>query len=239
VFLGINFDDERAFYYFTLVILAAVILAVIGVRRSRTARALIAARDNEAVAQSVGINLVRARLTAFALSGFLASFAGALFAFSQRGVDQASFDPTSSINVFLATVIGGFGSVAGPIVGALYVGILRLSNTTPFAALINIVANPGLGVIALFLVMPGGLVQGVYGLRDAWLRRLASRYRIIVPSLVADRSHSVLDGVQPMLPKLRPGGGTAFVPARYRLPGQWQVAAMVDARRGEEVRADA
>lgn len=66
---GISTQDERVFYYLTLLVLGLVTVAVVGIRRSRTARALIASRDNDRAAQAFGIDLVRARLETFAVSG--------------------------------------------------------------------------------------------------------------------------------------------------------------------------
>lgn len=231
VILGMSFEDERAFYYLTLVLLVVVVAAVVGLRRSGVARVLIATKDNEQTATSFGVSLVRARLTAFALSGCLAGFAGALFAYAQHGVDSEAFSPVTSISVFLMTLIGGLGSVAGPLVGALYLGLLRVGASTVFAPLTNVLLNPGLGVLLLFLVLPGGIVQGVAMARDAWLRRVAIRNRIHVPSLTS--ADVAGEEEWPIAPNLRPSGGESFVPRRFRMERQW----LVESRRAERERA--
>ncbi|MGI8794395.1 MAG: ABC transporter permease, partial [Acidimicrobiales bacterium] len=123
ILLGLDLSEPRTFYYSCLVFLAVAIAAVIGMRRSRTTRALVACRDNEAAAQSFGINLVRARLTAFAIAGFMAAGAGVLMSWAQFGVEAAAFGPDASVRAFLATVIGGMGSVAGPLIGAGWLGL--------------------------------------------------------------------------------------------------------------------
>jgi hypothetical protein len=74
----------------------------------------------------------------------------------------------------------------------------------------------GLGVLLLLLLAPGGLSQLLYDLRDVFLRRVATRYRINVPSLLGDRSVT-LGAPSAIVPRTRPGGGTAFVPIRYAL----------------------
>src|SRR5207302_2439681 len=102
------------------------VLAVVGLRRSRTARALIACRDNEQAGQSFGINVFRARLEAFVIAGFIAAVAGGLFAYQQHNVTTLGFGPDKSLDVFLLTVIGGLGSVAGPLVGSLFQGVFVL-----------------------------------------------------------------------------------------------------------------
>ena len=209
--LGMSLDDARTFYYVALLFLALTVVAVMGLRRSRTARALVAARDNEAAAQSFGISLLRARLSAFAVSGFLAATAGVLFAYQQGNVAASAFSVQQSLVLFTFTVIGGLGSVAGPLVGFAALAVLSLSTQSPgWLATIN-----GLGGIALLLLAPGGLAQVGLDLRDGMLRRIARRSGISVPSLSQDTAA----GVAPIAP------ATSFVPRRYALDGQWATTA--------------
>jgi branched-chain amino acid transport system permease protein len=206
--IGLSLKSHRAFYYFTLILLIGVFVAVAGLRRSRVGRALIASRDNEAAAQSFSIAPVRARLAAFAMSGGIAALAGALFVFHQFGLKPASFTPDVSVAMFLMVVIGGLGSIAGPLIGAAYLGVLSLFAATPA---IVFLATGG-GVVVLLLFAPGGLVQLLADVRDAWLRRVAKHHHMIVPSLLADARVGSVDARAPLLPK--PG---AFVARRYRL----------------------
>ena len=215
VFLGFALEDEKVFFYLALVFLALAFAAVAGLRRSRTARALIACRDNEAAAQSFGINMFRARIEAFAISGFLASLAGGLLAYHERGVSALAFAPEQSLTMFLIVVIGGLGSVIGPLLGAVYDGAFRLTGVPVLELL-----GTGIGVLGVLLLFPGGLSSVVFGIRDAWLRRIAVRYRIAVPSLLGPGAE-LLDAEAPIAPKLRAGGGTLFVPTRYELEPGW------------------
>jgi branched-chain amino acid transport system permease protein len=222
LFVGVNLNDDRTFYYVVLACLALALTAVIGLRRSRTGRVLIACKDNEQAAQAYGINLLRARLAAFAVSGCLSAVAGALYVFAQRGVDAASFAPDESLRLFLLAVMGGLGNVAGPILGALWAALLRLLITTPLATMASILLAPGLGVMVLMLFAPGGLTQLVFAVRDTWLRRVAVRHRIVVPSLLADRAGRD-NGRIPIAPLARIGrDDTAEVP-RYGLDRQWMI----------------
>ena len=75
-------------------------------------RELLAARDNEVAAQALGVAPVRARLTAFALSGGVVGLAGALLAYQQHAVLAESFSADRSVSLFLFAVIGGFGAPA-------------------------------------------------------------------------------------------------------------------------------
>lgn len=215
-FLGFSLDDPRAFFYVTLAFLLLTYLAVAGLRRSRTGRTLIACRDNEQAGQSFGINLFRARLEAFAISGFIAAVAGGLLAYQQHGVQPGTFDPVSNFTIFLNVVLGGLGSVIGPLLGSVFYGALLLFSN-PVVQLLG----TGFGVLAVLLLFPSGLSGLVFTARDAWLRRVAVRHRVLVPSLLADSSVNPLESEAPIAPKLRPGGGVVFVPRRYELAGQW------------------
>jgi len=223
VFLGFDLADERTFFYAMLIALGLVVTATMGLRRSKVGRALIAARDNEAAAQSYGVNLVRARIGAFAISGAMAAFAGGLFAYSQRGIQAVSFSPEVSVTVFIMAVIGGLGSIAGPLLGALYLGVLTQLSVSP---LVLFLATGG-GLVFLLLLVPGGFAQLALDARDAWLRRLAHRYNIAVPSLTGV---TAMGERAPIAPKLGPAGSSAFVPRRYQLDDQWRIGVDEKAR---------
>ncbi|MHB8508157.1 MAG: ABC transporter permease subunit [Candidatus Dormibacteria bacterium] len=210
LFFGLDFGDDRVFFLFNAAVLALTVGAVTAMRRSRTGRVLIACRDNEPAAQSLGVNLFRARLSAFAISGFMAASAGGLLVFIQRGVQAPSYAPEVSIGLFLMVVIGGMGSVSGPLLGALYVGVL-LAQPSPALSFLG----TGAGVLVILLVAPGGFSQLLFALRDSYLRRVALRHRISAPSLLGAGGGA--DGPAPLQPKTRPGGGTAFIPRRYAL----------------------
>jgi branched-chain amino acid transport system permease protein len=212
-FLFVHTDDDRVYYFLCLVLLVAAVVAVEGLRRSRTGRVLIAMRDNERTAQSYGVNLVRVRLTTFAISGFIASGAGVLFAFHQHAVDSRSYAPDVSVQMFLMAVLGGLGSVRGVLLGAAYLGTIRVALSGPVSQLFA----GAVGLLIVLLFFPGGLGWLAYRMRDAWLRRIALRFRILVPSLIgawtgADRAA--------IAPKADGGNVAEPVPARYRLPSR-------------------
>jgi branched-chain amino acid transport system permease protein len=222
---GLDLNDDRTFFYVTLVVLVLTVAATVGMRRSRTGRALIACRENEPLAQSFGINLVRARLGAFMVSGFIAAFAGGVYAYAAYGVNVSDFGLVPSTNAFVLVVIGGLGTTIGPLLGALFVGATTVFSSNQLLAL----GSTGLGLVAVMLFAPGGLSQLAYTVRDMMLRRVADRYKIEVPSLFADRASSRT--VQaPIAPKTRGGQGSVFVPERYRPTGQWAVTMLQQER---------
>ncbi len=208
--LGVDGSDERALYYLTLTVAGLCALAVLGIRRSRTGRALIAARENEQAVQAFGVNLTRARLQAFCASGFFAALAGGLFAYQVGGPSAGGFAPTFSEQLFLMAVAGGLGSVAGPFLGAAFLAIATslLGDGGGAAAVV------ATGVLILLLSAPGGVAQAVAAMRDAFLRRVADRYHVEVPAL---RRAGAGDGRAQLAPKTTGGGAVAFVPRRYRL----------------------
>jgi hypothetical protein len=200
-----------------------------GLRRSWFGRALISARDNERAALSMGINLFRLRLAAFAVSGFIAGLAGVVTAYGLRGVDVGSFGVDQNIAIFLLLVIGGANSLAGPLLGAGYELLVAIGQTGPLARLFNVLASPGLGVVLVVLFCPGGLAQLGASVRDAWLRRLAGRRRIAVPSLTGDAEGSGRRA--PIAARRHTGGSEVYVPRRFTPAGQW----LVEARQAELV----
>ena len=205
--LGLDLSDERVFYYLVVVVLALTAAMVVGMRRSRMRRALIAARDNEPAAQSFGINVVIARLEAFAVSGFLAALAGVLLAFEGRGIRPSGFDPALGITMFLVVVIGGIGSLAGSVAGAVYYAVFNLLGATwaTFAV--------GGGVLTLLAWAPDGLGGLFFKMRDGILRRMAIRNRISAPSLLAEYT-STASGV--LRAQIKPNGS---VETRFELRG--------------------
>lgn len=212
--LGLDGNDERVYYYVLLVALVVALIGVRGIRESRSGRALIAARDNEAATEAFGIDLLRTRLAGFAVSGFLAGGAGALFAFGVQTPSPGAFTPAFSQDLLLMVVLGGLGALSGPLLGVVYLGVV--SNV--FSAGSGASAAIGVAVLVMLIAAPGGVSQVIFGARDAILRRIADRHGIVVETL-ADTSVEDIDGRRRarLLPKVSATGGEAFVPRRYRL----------------------
>ncbi|HUZ44129.1 MAG TPA: ABC transporter permease [Acidimicrobiales bacterium] len=190
----IDLSSDKSFYFVCLIAMVAVMLAAQSFRRLRSGRVLIAVRDNPRAAPAYSINLTRTRLAAFAVSGAICGVAGVLFAYAQRNVVPGSYDVLyGSINVFLAVVIGGVSSVPFAVIGAMSLEaavafgprLYDLMGATMSQILPLLLTGPLL-LISMYY-NPGGSADSAYNLRDRYLRRLADRNRILVPSLVADR----------------------------------------------------
>ncbi len=156
-----------AMYECALVVLALCLLGLRGIHRSHLGRSLRAVRDGDQAAASFGVSPVGAKLTAYAISGFLAGVGGALLAYANNGFDPSAYAPTESLTVFTAAVVGGVGSVIGGILGALYLDGARWLLTGYWQLLPTAV-----GVLVVLLFLPGGFGGLVYRVRDAFLRRV-------------------------------------------------------------------
>jgi len=196
-------SGDLAFYYLCLAVLLLGLAVARQLRRSRTGRILIAARDNPKAAQAFGVHVARSKLMAFGVSGWLAATAGALFAYHQGAVDTGAFPVVASLQVFAMAVVGGIASLGGAVVGAVYlIGAQRFPVISD-VPLIELLAT-GVGLIVLLTVLPGGLAEIGVRTRDGFLRRVATTRGIHVPSLVADSRQD--DVAAPRVSDTRLGG---------------------------------
>ncbi|MCU1460795.1 MAG: ABC-type branched-chain amino acid transport system, permease component [Acidimicrobiales bacterium] len=185
--LGSDLGPARAYYYVCLAFLGAAVLMARAYRRNRAGRAVMAVRDNVRAASSYSVDPIRTKLAAFAVSGAIAGLAGVLLAYQSGAVDPATYGIDKSISIFLIVVIGGLTSLSGAIFGTVLLECIRFfgEDFTGVKNLSLLTTGPGLLLVLLFL--PGGFAEGMYRIRDWFLRRVAMKHAINVPSLVADR----------------------------------------------------
>lgn len=166
----LDLEPANTYYFVCLAVLVGAVSLTARVRRGGIGRSFIAVRDNEGAASAYTVTPTRAKLTAFALAGGLAGIAGALLAGVNENVNPENFNVTKSLDVVSMTIVGGVGTIAGPIIGALWVhGLPAFVN---FSDQVNLVRG-GLGLLLILMYFPGGLVQIGYWARDAWFARLA------------------------------------------------------------------
>lgn len=157
----IDFDGRSAFYYVVLMLATATCVIAAMLVHSRVGQALIAIRQNEALAEAVGISSWRYKLLSFVGSATLAGLGGALYATYIKFINPAPFSVESSMNAVLAVILGGSGTLAGPVVGAFAViflpEYLRVADT--FRMIVY-----GLVLVLATIFMP----RGVVGLVGRW-----------------------------------------------------------------------
>jgi hypothetical protein len=117
------------------------------------------------------------------VAGTIAGIAGALHVTILHGLNQGTYSPEMSLEVFSTAVIGGLSSVSGAIAGVLL--FQWLGSITALGDIRQLIS--GAGLLIVLLVFPGGLAQLACNVRDRFLRRIAERHDILVPSLVADK----------------------------------------------------
>jgi branched-chain amino acid transport system permease protein len=153
---GVTLDTQRALYYVAFVQLVLFLAAARLWRDHGLARLLVAVRDNEAAAAAAGVRVVRAKLIAFALSGFMAGSAGVTFALIEQRVKAGLFSVDQSILVVSMVVIGGLGSVEGAVLGAAY--LVGLPAAFGHGTTVQFLCS-GVGLLVFVLYLPGGLAD--------------------------------------------------------------------------------
>ncbi|MHB8439072.1 MAG: ABC transporter permease [Acidimicrobiales bacterium] len=192
---------NRSFYFLCLVFLGIAMAAAASFRRYHSGRVLIAVRDNQRAASSYSVSVLRTRVAAFAVAGGIAGMAGVLLMYAERNVIPDSFAPQYSIIIFLAVVVGGANVLPWAVLGAVVFEAFTVFGPTVLkpvlgatvtASLPLILAGPGL--ILTLVQYPAGNAEWGYQLRDRFLRSVAARRHIHVPSLVADRRVAADEG---------------------------------------------
>lgn len=158
----LNFADDRARYYLVLATLAFAIAIVTLARRSLVGLTFVAIADNAILARAAGIDVARARLAAFVLSTFLTGLAGGMYAMENGnlGPDASGLDVT--FEQLLNLVVGGIGTIAGPLIGTLL--LVGLTQTLQSAHEYRfLIFGPLLVVLVIFF--PHGIAGAFARLR--------------------------------------------------------------------------
>jgi branched-chain amino acid transport system permease protein len=172
VVFGVDLFEAREYYYFCLLFLLAAALLVWWIVRSPWGRALKALRDNPGRAASLGVDIRTYTLLAFSIGAGLAGVAGALYARLIEYIDPRGFYIGQSFDFFLATVIGGLGTLVGPFVGVAFITVL--TDRLRFAGDYYRVWF-GLFVIVMMVVAPRGVAGTFAQLRTRLQAGVRSR----------------------------------------------------------------
>jgi branched-chain amino acid transport system permease protein len=168
------FAPGWGFYYFCLILAALCTWMTANIASSRFGRALIAIRDAEVAAEASGVAKPALLVTVFVFSGALAGVSGGLFASLQSYITPDAFNFDLSVLFFIAILIGGRGSILGPLLGTILLTVLPeiaaplvAWSTFLYAALL----------LLIVLLIPGGIAD----LLDYRNRRPLEQHREIVP----------------------------------------------------------
>jgi branched-chain amino acid transport system permease protein len=174
---GLNFQDNpQHFYYLALAFVLLALFVSWRLASSRVGRAWNAMREDEQVAEAMGVSTIKFKLLAFAMGGAIGSLGGALFAVNIGSLTPQSFRFIVSVTALAVVILGGLGSLPGVVAGALVLiglpGLLR--EFEEFRLLIY-----GAALMAIMILRPQGLIPNVRRSRelqedeaqqDAWAR---------------------------------------------------------------------
>lgn len=156
---GFEFSSDRSIYYLCLVIAVVMAYGAYGIVRGRHGRAFVAVRDDDVASGIMGIDVVRAKATAFLIGAFYAGIGGAMWAYFVRFVAVDQFTLFHSIWYIAMIIVGGTGSVTGALVGVFVIKVMQEGFVSLGPSLISVF--PGLGgevVFALMNVFLGGVI---------------------------------------------------------------------------------
>jgi branched-chain amino acid transport system permease protein len=173
---GLTFQSKLLYYYLVLVVAVLVQVALVRIIRSPIGVSLMAIRDNETKALMMGVNPLWYKSFAFVLASGMAGLAGSLWAHYLEYAHPDFFSFFVSVDLFLAVILGGAGTIWGPPFGVLVLEILR-EVLHEFVALRLLLF--GLLLIGIIVFLPDGL-----------LRPLARLARRLAPPTAAGRARS-------------------------------------------------
>ena len=177
--LGWVEGKDRNYYWIALAALAVSVLLTRNLRRGAFGRKLVAVRDNTDAARALSVPATRVKLQAYLIGGMLAGLGAAIFVQSSASVSAETINVQLSIDTVIVTVVGGIGSLAGPVIGSLYIfgvpALFEIENNQALAAL-----------SAAWLILLTYQPNGFSGLFSVVIRRvedLLARFRGIDPTV--------------------------------------------------------
>ena len=168
---GVELYEEWQFYYLCLAVLVLIMLAAMNLLRSPTGRAMIAIKDSEIAAQSMGVHLARYKTVAFAISAAFTGIAGALYAHRLGYISPESYTILLSVEFLLMIVVGGLGSLHGAVFGAIFVIMLPQAVSVLKEYLPGAIADQtgiDLGIFGLVIVL--FMLYEPAGIYGRWLK---------------------------------------------------------------------
>ncbi len=153
---GIDFSTATPYFYLVFVFVLLVMYLSRALVMSRTGRAFIAIRENDALAESVGIDVFRFKLLGFVIATMIVGVAGSLYAHYLRVITPDLFTLQYMAPMIIMVIVGGKGTIFGPVIGSLvYIGLLEVLRASGSLRMLVFAALLTLCVIFL----PGGLAS--------------------------------------------------------------------------------
>jgi len=172
-FSNMQFGSRKGYILLVLGFVVAALLVTAWLRHSRFGAQLQAVRDNEDAARAIGVDPWRVKLGAITLSGGFMGAAGAFYVQVFQYIDPAiGFGPHTSVEALVAAIVGGMGTLWGPMLGALVLHLLADLTRNLFGQLpgLNMVIY-GTVLVVIVMFLPRGLSGVGRSVRDAWKAR--------------------------------------------------------------------
>jgi branched-chain amino acid transport system permease protein len=164
---GHTFFEPIEQFYLVAVVMLLVLVGVRVLQLSRMGRELVALRDDEVAARTVGINVTARKVQVFAIASAIGGIAGAVNAPLQTAIDPTLFSSAVSLQLFVMVIIGGLGNIYGAVLGAGLVTYLIQAFPSSGSLALSIL---GLVVVVFMAVLPDG-IAGIPGMVRKELRR--------------------------------------------------------------------
>ena len=175
--------DKRAYYYVVVAVGLAAYVVISRLTGSRIGRAMVALKENEALAESVGIDVTHYLVLAAVVSAAIAGAAGSLYAHYIKIIDPDIFLFIYTVTMVIMVITGGKGTLAGPIVGGIIFGFLPVVVRSFAAPAVQWILYGAL-MIAIVFVLPDGIVPAV----RRWAARWSGSARAVLATSKADET---------------------------------------------------
>ncbi len=174
---NLQFESRQGYVALVLVLVVAALLVAAGLRHSRWGAQLQAVRDNEDAARAVGVDALRVKLWATVLSGAFMGVGGAFYVQVFQYIDPTiAFGPATSVEALVGAIVGGMGTLWGPVLGAAALHLLAEMTRNLFGNLpgLNLVIY-GSVLVLIVMALPRGLAGIARSVRDRFRDRTRGR----------------------------------------------------------------
>ncbi len=176
-FKYLTFTNEIYYTYLAYILLLLMVFVVLKITKSRIGYYLLATGGDEEAAKSLGVNTFRIKLAVFAVSGFFTAIGGGFYCMYTRYIEPAMvFSVDFSVQFAVFAIVGGMGTIAGPILGA---GLL-VPLSTFFRSWIGGLFTPvgffayGIILIVIILFLPGGMMKGISLINEKFIKKTSN-----------------------------------------------------------------